>query len=148
MDEQAVDPQKISPEFCVGNNLRMASRAITQAYDGAMRSLGITSTQFSLLGTLYHRGPLPMVQLAEVMRTDRTTVARNLKPLERDGLITVTAVLHDKRVKLVALSPLGEQKLREAGPKWWQVQQRLVEGLGDEQVEALMTILAQLHQLT
>src|SRR5919106_4818042 len=74
---------------CACFNLRKATRAVTQLYDDALRPSGLRCTQFSLLTLLRASGTVAMTELAEDAVMDRTTLARNLDILEREGLVRV-----------------------------------------------------------
>ena len=81
------DSPILSPSNCTCAALRAAGRAVVQFYDGALSEVGLTVNQFALLSTLGDAGPVTMTKLAAMMVTDRTTLTRTLRPLERDGLI-------------------------------------------------------------
>src|ERR1044072_3458150 len=66
---------------CMVSNSRMAARAITRRYDAYARPFGITSTQFSLLGTIVAAGEQTVSELAEARGVERTTLARNIDQL-------------------------------------------------------------------
>ncbi len=117
--------------MCTSFNLRKASRAITQFYDDALRDSGLKSTQFSLLAAAGTAGALPISRLAEEMAMDRTTLTRNLKPLEDGGLIRIESG-HDRRVRRVSLTPDGEAALERALPLWRKVQTGLIDRMGDQ----------------
>src|SRR5262250_925940 len=76
---------------CVCFHLRRAARAVTQTYERALAPAGILPGQFSVLAVLHRFGPQPLSALAELMGMDRTTLTRNLRPLERDSLVRVKA---------------------------------------------------------
>jgi DNA-binding MarR family transcriptional regulator len=117
--------------MCTSFNLRKASRAVTQFYDDALRGTGLKSTQFSLLAAASAAGTISISRLADEMAMDRTTLTRNLKPLENEGLLRVAAGA-DKRVRNVTVTPEGEALLDKAMPKWRKAQTRLIDKLGDE----------------
>jgi DNA-binding MarR family transcriptional regulator len=78
-----------SPEECNCFAVRAAARHVTQSYDQFLAPTGLRTTQFSILAKLKRKGPLTINALAEDMVMDRTTLGRNILPLERDGLIRV-----------------------------------------------------------
>src|SRR6478735_5422612 len=102
---------------CTCNNLRKAARAVTQYYDEALRPSGIRATQFSLLSAIKEFGTVSIGALAEESVMDRTTLTRNLKLLEDEGLITV-APGKDARVREVSLTPQARERLTVA-PRYW-----------------------------
>ncbi|MGH8659094.1 MAG: MarR family winged helix-turn-helix transcriptional regulator, partial [Gammaproteobacteria bacterium] len=91
---------------CACFNLRKATRAVTQLYDEVLRETGIRVTQLTLLVAAYLSGEIPISQMAEVLVMDRTTLTRNLKPLEAQGLIAIRSGA-DRREKLVTLTTRG-----------------------------------------
>jgi DNA-binding MarR family transcriptional regulator len=105
-------------EECNCFAVRSASRHVSQFYDQFLIPVGLRTTQFSILAKLKRRGPLTINTLAEEMVMDRTTLGRNILPLERDGLIQVEPVLTDRRAKELHLTNAGEKRL-QAGFKAW-----------------------------
>ena len=102
---------------CVCLGVRRAARAVSRRYDDALRPVGITSGQFSLLSGLVGEEGLPLGSLAERMGMDRTTLNRNLKPLEDERLVT-SRPGDDARQRLLALTPAGAARLAAAMPCW------------------------------
>jgi DNA-binding MarR family transcriptional regulator len=127
-------------ENCALNKLRKTSRMVTKIYAEYLQPSGLTPTQFSLMTALSLLGSATMKILADVMMMDRTTLTRNLKPLERDGFIK-TFPGQDRRIKNIALTDLGRNILDEAFPLWEKAQTHLTLVLGTEQWEALHTSL-------
>jgi DNA-binding MarR family transcriptional regulator len=117
-------PVDISPsaEECNCFAVRAAARHVTQCYDQFLASSGLRTTQFSILAKLKRKGPLTISELAESMVMDRTTLGRNILPLERDGLIRVEATAADRRAKALRLTKEGEKRL-EAARRGWQAAQ-------------------------
>jgi DNA-binding MarR family transcriptional regulator len=103
---------------CVCFAVRKAARAVTQHYDRALRKTGLRTTQFNMLVVLTQTGPQPMASLAEFMGMDRTSLTRNLRPPERKRWIKITQSDEDRRVRMVAITPLGVTALRKAVPAW------------------------------
>ncbi len=126
---------------CACNNLRKTARVVTQAYDAHLRPTGLRITQFSLLAVLADREPSRMTHLAERMVMDRTTLTRNLKPLEKRGLIR-TARGKDTRVHEIRLTAKGRTALQAALPYWEEAQQSILETLGGLRLEGLLSDLA------
>jgi len=111
--------------------LRKATRLVTQAYDTAMQSAGIKSTQFTLLATVNALGSPAITKLAEVMVMDRTTLSRNLKPLINKELVIVGSE-QDQRIRKISLTPEGKALVSEAMPQWQQIQDTIVSRMGEE----------------
>jgi DNA-binding MarR family transcriptional regulator len=109
--------------------LRQTARHVSAFYDAMLAPSGLRGTQFSIVAALADRPPQTVGELAEHMVMDRTTLARNLKPLERDGLVAIT-VGDDRRERRVALSARGRDKLAEAMPYWRTAQKRFEQRFG------------------
>jgi DNA-binding MarR family transcriptional regulator len=101
--------------------LRRAARLVTQHYDRLMRPVGLRATQFTLLVALAENGPMPMTRLAARLGLERTSLTRNLKPLEAKGWVAVAADT-DRRVHTVAITAPGRAKARAALPQWRKAQ--------------------------
>src|SRR5215831_11249476 len=98
------DPRFAPCRECVCSALRRASRAVTRHYERAFRGTGLRATQFSILAMLSQTGPLPVSILAEKLGLERTTLARNLRPLEARNLLRSRQVRADQRVRRVELT--------------------------------------------
>jgi len=121
-----------APELpdCVCGALRMATRAVTQVYDDAMRPAGLRVTQFGLLARIARLEPVSAAVLEGALHADQTTLARALKVLEKDGLIR-RAPNPDKRVKRIELTAEGRKRLAQARRLWQEAQDRMVGLIGD-----------------
>ena len=123
-------------EECACLQLRKATRVITQLYDGALRPSDVLITQLPILATLSLRGPTAITILAEELVMDRSALARNLKPLLKRRLIEIVPG-KDQRTREVTLTETGQDALARAIPLWQRAQDKVVEGIGDEQLGAL-----------
>ncbi len=133
-------------ETCPLGHLRMATRVATQIYDGVLKPTGLKSTQFNLLTMIATLAPTTISQLAERIAMDRTTLTRNLKPLERAALVSVKPG-DDRRTRTVALSPRGEALLTDALELWEQAQSSIVTELGERWRRDLLNSLSSLVAL-
>src|SRR6516165_9239960 len=86
-------------EECTCLAVRQAARHVTQFYDRHLAAAGLRTTQFSILAKLRRQGPMTINALAAEMVMDRTTLGRNILPLERDGLIRMEPLPSDRRSK-------------------------------------------------
>src|SRR5215510_7308846 len=102
------------PEDCNCLAVRQAARHITQFYDQFLAASGLRTTQFSILAKLRRLGPMTINALAADLVMDRTTLGRNILPLERDGLITVEKGSRDRRSKALRLTEAGVARFRTA----------------------------------
>jgi DNA-binding MarR family transcriptional regulator len=78
----------------------------------------LKTTQYTLIAFLKHRGPMPMLQLAQLMAIDRATIAQNLRLLERDGLVKITVGETDRRSRIISITEAGLQRIAEGRPNW------------------------------
>lgn len=135
-----------TPE-CACFNLRKAARAVTQYYGEALKPSGLRATQFTLLVAIYNAGPITINRLAERLIMDRTTLTRNLRPLEKQGLIE-SASGEDRRTRAVTLTDRGREVLSQALPLWEQAQRQIVELLGRERWGEMLEHLSETVALT
>lgn len=137
-------PKPSSPCNCL--NVRRASRAISQFYDKVMAPSGLTISQFGLLRHIHNAGVVSITELSQLIRIDRTTLNRNLKPLKEAALIRI-APGTDSRVKEISLTDAGDVAL-EAGLKLWQeAQADMQEYLGEKDLKQLNQLIAKLEAL-
>src|SRR5215831_18313633 len=127
-------------QHCLCLQIRQAARLITQWYDEALQPSGLRSTQFNLLAAIALAKTVSLTRLAEAMVMDRTTLTRNLKPLESQELVVI-APGADRRVRLIRLTARGYQRLQEALPCWRKAQELVMARLGRSQWDALHTDL-------
>jgi DNA-binding MarR family transcriptional regulator len=92
--------------------VRSAARHVTQFYDQFLAPVGLRTTQFSILVRLRRVGPLTIAGLAHEMVTDRTTLGRNILPLEREGLIRIEPAASDRRAKELHLTKASEKRVQ------------------------------------
>jgi DNA-binding MarR family transcriptional regulator len=130
-----------SSEDCNCFVVRAAARHVTQAYDQLLAPAGLRTTQFSILAKLKRLGPLTINGLAKEMVMDRTTLGRNILPLERDGLIKIDATASDRRTKQLHLTKAGERRLQVAHERWSEAQTRFETTFGPRRAAELRKIL-------
>jgi DNA-binding MarR family transcriptional regulator len=121
--------------------IRQAARHVTQFYDQLFAPTGLRATQFAILGRLRRDGPMPINALAGVLVMDRTTLGRNILPLERDGLIEVARSDADRRRHEVRLTEAGLKIYRAAMGRWAEAQQRFSAVFGDDRAAVLRDLL-------
>ena len=105
-------------DHCLCLHLQRAARALARLFDEALRPLGLTNQQFSLLMSLNRPEPPSIAPVANLLGMDRTTLTAALKPLERRGLVTVSPGDKDRRSRLLAITPEGIALLARAMPIW------------------------------
>ena len=117
-------------ESCACHKVRMAARAVTRAYDEALRPVGLRATQLLVLVAVSIDGAMSITALAKFMGMDRSTLTRNLRPLEQQDLVVVGREGRH-RSRTLEITRKGRARLREAMPLWERAQKALKEKLGD-----------------
>jgi len=118
---------------CNVTALRKATRHVSQLYDALLARCGLRATQRAVLAYISLNGAPTMGKLAEALVLDRTALNHNLKPLQRDGLVTIVADRNDRRSRLVQLTRRGEAKLAESQLAWKQAQDKFESAFGARQ---------------
>src|SRR5262245_59390345 len=125
---------------CVCFNLRRVTRAVTQFYDSEMRRHGIRPTQGTILSSLQAKDSWTMAELSDWLGMDRTTLVRNLRPLQRDGLVEADGGGHGNRVEL-AITAKGRRQIEKITPAWKAAQCAAVKTLGEKRWSAILSDL-------
>ena len=128
---------------CACIRVRRASRAVTRAFDDAVRPLGIKATQFALLVAVSARKSASTTEHADRLGMERTTMVRNLQLLEKQGFLT-SQIAGGKRVP--SLTDYGLETLASALPRWRMAQDRLKASMGHGQWPGILSNLDTLHQ--
>ncbi len=131
---------------CACFNLRKATRVITQLYDRSMQPEGLRGTQFSILVALSVAGPQTVTKLSEQLVMDRTTLTRNLRPLEKQGIIKLVRG-KDLRVRTVILTSKGLKTLVKALPLWEKAQSQVIHKLGRKRFISFISDLSEITSL-
>lgn len=118
-------------DCCLCLHVQRAARALARRFDDALRPLGLTNGQFSLMMSLNRPEPAGMASVASLLAMDRTTLTAALKPLQRRGLINITTDPKDARGRLLALTSAGTRLLAKAVPIWQQNHAELEKALPD-----------------
>ena len=138
--------KEIRSSLCNCVNLRRAAHAVTAAYDKALEPSGVKISQFSILKYIRGMSPVSVSDLAKTMRLDRTTLVRNLKPLEASGLVEDSAP-EGGRSRRLALTDKGTKTLAQADALWKQAQLSLEEYLGKAELDTLRALLLKLESI-
>ena len=145
---QIPDSLQIAPTvLCHATSLRKATRRISQLYDAVLAPCGLRSTQRSILMQVARNQAPALTELAASLVIDRSALAQNLKPLEREGLIAVSVDPDDKRSRRVNLTQAGLDKLLQSQALWEQAQQCFEKSLGPQQACELRELLARIAVL-
>jgi len=132
-------------ESCVGMRVRKAARVVANHYDKHLKPVGLKGTQFTLLNTIFLNPAANIGQLADILGLDRTTLNRNLKPLERQGLIR-SGSGKDPRTRTLKLTNEGTKILQNALPYWLEAQSAVME-IMDRRIKRLMDDLGELEKV-
>jgi DNA-binding MarR family transcriptional regulator len=132
---------ELRPELCNCLAIRQAARHVTQFYDQYLAPVGLRTTQFSMLAKLKRLGPMPIKVLARELVMDRTTLGRNILPLEREGLIAIEPGRTDRRSKEVRLTDAGAARLKAGVKKWALAQAQFEAGFGSRRTVELRALL-------
>lgn len=131
-------------DLCNCFAIRKAARHVTQLYDRHLAPVGLTVSQFSILVRLHRLGPRTINELAAHMAMDRTTMGRSVRPLEREGLVTISADERDGRRRALAITESGRERMRAGRAGWAAAQARFEASFGADKALALRETLAAL----
>jgi len=128
---------------CNATAMRKASRRVTQLYDDALAPTGLRSTQFAILAELHELADKPptLAELAAALVIDRSALGHNLRPLERDGLITLQESPKDRRRRHIVMTEQGRALLQQALGLWMAAQDRFHAVFGRREAEMLRNAL-------
>jgi DNA-binding MarR family transcriptional regulator len=132
---------RLNRELCNCLALRQAARHVTQFYDQFLAAAGLRTTQFSILARLQRLGPMTISALAADLGMDRTTLGRNLQPLERQRLVAVVKGRADRRSREIRLTDTGAERLRTAVEGWVKAQARFEAVFGEQRSSELRALL-------
>jgi DNA-binding MarR family transcriptional regulator len=125
------------PANCNCLAVRQAARYITQFYDHYLAAAGLRTTQYGILAKLKRHGPMSINELAAQLVMDRTTLGRNIRPLERDGLIAVETDPTDHRSKVLRLRKAGDACFERAHKSWVEAQKQFEQAYGGKEASEL-----------
>ena len=131
---------------CISTRVRQLSRIITRVYDDAMRPLGITASQFTLLTQLAQQDGITAVEIGHSLDIEKSTLSRNLKRLLQDGFITMDPPA-GRRGRGLHLTPKGASVIQHGFPVWREAQTRTIRVLGPESRSILDGLLGQAEKL-
>jgi DNA-binding MarR family transcriptional regulator len=148
-DSAAVDIAAIAEETsagCIATRVRQLSRIVTRVYDEAMRPLGITASQFTLLTQLAQQDAITAVEIGFTLDIEKSTLSRNLKRLLALGHIVMDPPA-GRRGRGLHLTPKGQAVIKDAYPVWLEAQQRAIAVLGADSRSVLDGLLKQAEKL-
>jgi len=124
---------------CLASRTRLLGRVVTSVYDDALRKVGLTSPQMTILVALEHTGGVQPGALCEALKLDKSTLSRNVDRMERNGWVTRTQG-SDARSHTLALTDAGRKKFAEAIPHWRMAQAAAEELLGKGGMDTLVRV--------
>jgi DNA-binding MarR family transcriptional regulator len=127
-------------ENCVCFNLRRVTRKVTQFFDAEMRRHGIRPTQGTILRALVAKENWSMAELSDWLGMDRTTLVRNLRPLQRERFVEAAGGGRGGRVEL-SITSKGRKKIHECLPAWRSAQSAAVKTLGQQRWSSILSDL-------
>jgi DNA-binding MarR family transcriptional regulator len=130
---------------CTGVRVRQVSRLLTRIYDDRLRPLGIQQSQLAVLvaAAMFGEDGATMCALASKLVMDRTTLTRNVVPLEKAGYLRVARSAEDARARVILLTRAGERLIEAAYPLWEEAQKRISRTLGSARFEELRVRLSE-----
>lgn len=131
---------------CLATRVRQLSRIITRVYDDAMRPLGITASQFTLLTQLAQRDGITAVEIGTTLDIEKSTLSRNLKRMLSLSLITMDPPA-GRRGRGLHLTPKGQAVIKDAYPIWKAAQERTVSIMGGNTRDTLNHLVHQAERL-
>ena len=140
------DIAEMTAGACLATRVRQLSRIITRVYDDAMRPIGITASQYTLLAQLASRDSITAVEIGHVLDIEKSTLSRNLKRLLALGHIIMDPPA-GRRGRGLHLTAKGQAVLKEAFPVWQDAQKRAVSVMGAESRNVLDSLLGQAEKL-
>lgn len=140
------DIAEMTAGTCLATRVRQLSRIITRVYDDAMRPLGITASQYTLLAQLAARDSITAVEIGHDLDIEKSTLSRNLKRLLALGHINMDPPA-GRRGRGLHLTPKGQAILLDAFPIWQDAQKRTVAAIGADSRSMLDTMLHQAEKL-
>jgi DNA-binding MarR family transcriptional regulator len=140
-EKASIDGVRFDSCLCLG--FRKAARQTTKIYDEFLSEVGLRITQFGLLAHLEERGePVTLTDLAVQLKMDPTTLNRNLKPLERQKLLSIKSSLQDRRVREIAMTAAGRRLFWKAAPLWKAAHEHLRQMLGLGEAARLAEVMS------
>jgi DNA-binding MarR family transcriptional regulator len=121
--------------------IRQAARHVSQFYDQLFAPIGLRATQYAILSRLRRDGPMTINALAAALVMDRTTLGRNILPLQRDGLIEVVASPDDRRRRELRLTEIGQARHTAGIERWSFAQERFDTVFGGDRAATLRGLL-------
>ena len=124
-------------EHCAGWNSRIAARRITAFLEREIAPSGLSVAQLGLMAAIAAASDDTLGALALHTGLDQSTLSRNLRTLEGEGLVEIATVESDLRRRVVWLTETGAKRLAAAMPLWRAAQAKLSETLSLDAVRQI-----------
>ncbi|NQX58178.1 MarR family winged helix-turn-helix transcriptional regulator [Paenibacillus qinlingensis] len=130
-------------DLCNCTKLRRAARHISRFYDTCLSESGsgLRATQYAILGYVKNRGAQTMNELAELMTMDRATIGHNLRPLERDGLVSIQVSERDRRARIVSITDEGLRRMELGRRGWERAQAEFERKFGNDNADSMRKMM-------
>jgi DNA-binding MarR family transcriptional regulator len=135
-----IEPRAVPRCNCAA--IREAARQVTQMYDSELAHAGLRSSQYTLLAKLTRRGPLSLQELADELVMARTTLTRNLAPLQRDGLVANAVDGTDRRARRLSVTAKGAKRFAVGRDAWQRAQDKFNKNYGEQDAAELRRLLS------
>ena len=122
---------KYNIEHCIGNRLRCLSRIVDKDYRASLKGFNITESQLSILFALRKLGKIEQGKIGEALVLERSTVSRNVKLLEKRGIVIRTSNYRPE----IELTQKGEELVNTLIPIWEDLMDTIMDKLGDDGLE-------------
>jgi DNA-binding MarR family transcriptional regulator len=133
---------------CNNTVIRKAARNLTKFYDACMADTSLRATQYAILSVLSRSGSTTVANLAALLTLDRTTMGHNLRPLARDGLVSIKVGREDRREREIALTARGRRREAASRPYWLEAQRRFEEEFGVDDALAMRRVMTRVAQMS
>jgi DNA-binding MarR family transcriptional regulator len=137
-----------APEICSCSAVRQVARHLTRLYDDALAPTCLSFNQYSIMSKLFRLGPQMIQDLADLLVMDRSTLGHLLRPLERQGWLTIRVSDLDKRQRVIALTAAGMAHVKKARRLWAQAERRFECAFGEDRALSLRTVLKHVTTIT
>ncbi|MFL9871367.1 MarR family winged helix-turn-helix transcriptional regulator [Paraburkholderia megapolitana] len=133
-----------SATLCNCTAIRQAARHMTRFYNACLADVGLYGPQYIMLLFLSRHGAVTMAEMAQALAIDRTTISHNLRPLERDGFVSISIGKEDKRSRVIALTATGKRSVQKGRRAWQRAHELFEAKFGSEKARAMRAMMAQI----
>jgi len=127
---------KYNVEHCIGNRLRCLSRIVDKDFRSSLKDFDITESQLSILFALTKLGRVEQGKIGEALVLERSTVSRNVKLLEKRGILTKSTEYRPE----IELTTKGHDLVQEIVPIWESLMDTFMEKLGNKGLDNLKSL--------